>query len=357
MRFQDRPVSRIDELHGDAHRRALRELRKNVEAGKFVALLGPRRVGKTSILRTFLNTYSYHYIYYDLSPYIGSMGVSYTSLTPAKINIDLKKLSGEAEINLGVLKFSVREVKGVEYENSLINLLREIDEKYERFLLIFDEAQVLGFIRGVNMLGVLQMIHNTMDHISVIMTGSMPGLLEKILSPSSQRAMFARYVERIEVKRWSKSEAREYLEDGFHELGICYEEYEIEEAIEELSTVPGFLALYGLERSGGKTHSEALKEAGEKAVLLWIQDLEAFFSIYKSESYLRVLSILAQSSLGYRWGEIMREMKRFEDINNSKLYRMLNNLIGAGMIEKRDKKYFIPERPLRKAILRFKRVL
>jgi len=27
------------------------------------------------------------------------------------------------------------------------------------------------------------------------------------------------------------------------------------------------------------------------------------------------------------------------------------------MIEKRDKKYFIPERPLRKAILRFKRVL
>jgi len=242
----------------------------------------------------------------------------------------------------------------VEFENALINLLRELNEKHKKFLLIFDEAQVLAFVRGINMLGIFQMIHNTLDNVVVVMTGSMPGLLEKILSPSSKKPMFARYVEKIHVHRWSAKEGIEYLKRGFEEEGIEYSDEELEEAVSELSCVPGFLAIYGILRVNKKSHNKALGEAFEHAVSLWESDLEAFLNIYTSKTYLRVLWILAQSRLGFTWSELMRELSRYESISKPKLSRLLNNLIGAGMIVKRDNKYFIAEKPLAHAVLRLK---
>ncbi len=351
--FSDRPISDIRRLYGKEHKEAVKELHKLVEKGMFVSLLGPRRVGKTSVLRTFLNTYDYPYLYYDLSPYIGKTGVSYTSLTPSLMNFNEIKFDSEFQINLAIIKLTIKNIQGKQYENALLNVLREVNAKFERFLIIFDEAQVLAFIRGINMLGLLQAVHNTMDHISVIMTGSMPGLLEKILSPSSKKPMYARYIEKIELKRWSKEEAYNYLKTGLEEANIKYSDYELEEAVNELSAVPGFLAFYGLKRL--KTdHKEALEDAFENAILLWTSDLDAFINIYKSPTYLTTLSILAQTSLGLTWSEIIREINRFEEIKNPKLYRILKNLTSAGMIEKRNNKYVIAEKPLKEAIIRKK---
>ncbi|WP_461866572.1 AAA family ATPase [Thermococcus sp.] len=137
---------------------------------KFTAILGPRRVGKTSVLRTFLNHYSYPCLYYDLSPYIGLTGVSSQVLIPVLIGFETSKLSRKTQLSLGILKlnFNFKVERGIEFENAMINLLREVNEKYERFLLIFDEAQMLAFVRGVNMMGLLQMIHNTLDNVVVI---------------------------------------------------------------------------------------------------------------------------------------------------------------------------------------------
>jgi len=352
--FSERPVSDIRKLHGKGHRRAVQELKRNVEAGKFTAILGPRRVGKTSVLRTFLNHYGYPHLYYDLSPYIGLTGVSYHALTPALIGFETGKLSGEAQLSLGILKLNFKVERGVEFENAMINLLREVNERYERFLLIFDEAQVLAFVRGVNMMGLLQMIHNTLDNVVVIMTGSMPGLLENMLSPSSSKPMFARYVEKIRINRWSLEKGTEYLKRGFDEANVEYLPDELEEAVEELSPVPGFLTLYGIHRIKGKKHGAALEEAIDEAVSLWERDLEAFLNIYNSKTYVRVLWLLSQSRLGFSWSELKRELSRFETVSNPKLARVLKNLLGAGMIEKRDGKYYIAERPLARAVLKMK---
>ena len=354
MGFTDRPVSELGKLHGKEHKEAVRKLKDNVDKGKFTALLGPRRVGKTSVLRTFLNHYKYQYLYYDLSPYIGLTGVSYRSITPVLIGFNTKKLSAEGQLNLGMLKMRFKVEHGMEFENAFINLLRELNERYKRFLLVFDEAQVLAFVRGINMLGIFQMIHNALDNVVVIMTGSMPGLLEKMLSPSSTSPMFARYVERIHIHRWSKKEGVEYLRKGVEERNIEYSDEELEEAAEELSGVPGFLAIYGVLRLNGSSHGEALKNAFEHAVSLWENDLDAFLNIYTSRTYPRVLFILAQSKFGFTWSELMRELSRFENVSKPKLSRILNNLIGAGMVEKRNGKYFIAERPLAYAALRFR---
>ena len=354
MVFTDRPISDIRELHGEKHKEAVKKLKENVDKSKFTALLGPRRVGKTSILRVFLNYYNYPCIYYDLSPYLGLTGVSYRSLTPALMKFDIKKLSVEGQLSLSILKLNFKVNSGIEFENALINLLRELNEKYKRFLLIFDEAQVLAFVRGINMLGVFQMIHNTLDNIVVIMTGSMPGLLEKILSPSSTKPMFARYIEKMRISRWSREEGIEYLRNGFEKVGVDYLPEELEEAVEELSYAPGFLAIYGIQRTEGKTHNEALEEAIEHAVSLWENDLEAFLNIYNSKTYVRILWILAQSRFGFRWSELMRELSQLEPMSKPKLSRILRNLMGAGMVEKKGGKYYIAEKPLARAVLKLK---
>ncbi len=51
--FSDRPIVRLEELYGRGHRDAVRKLHDAVEYGYFVAVLGARRIGKTSVVKNF----------------------------------------------------------------------------------------------------------------------------------------------------------------------------------------------------------------------------------------------------------------------------------------------------------------
>lgn len=350
--FEVRPVTSERNLYGREHREALGRLKENVEEKTFTAILGPRRVGKTSIIRVFLNRYPYRYIYYDFSPFMGRQGISYTELTPAMMNIETEKLSYRAQLSLGLIRLDVRPESGVQFQNALINLLRELNGKYDDLLLVIDEAQVMPLTRGINMLGLLQLISNTMDNTTVIMTGSMPGLLERILSPSASKPMFARYVDRISIPRWTSDESIGYLKKGLREAKVPHTRAELEEAVEELSNVPGFLAYYGKMRTRGMGHEEALREASNYAVGIWEQDLEAFLNIYSTRAYVTALWVLAQSRFGLTRKEIAGEVLRMENISDRSLSRILKNLVSSGMVEHSRKrgKYRIAEIPLAKAV-------
>ncbi|WP_297421176.1 ATP-binding protein [Thermococcus sp.] len=350
--FEVRPITDEKNLYGRRHKEALKQLKENVEERTFTAILGPRRVGKTSIIRVFLNKYKYRYIYYDLSPFMGKQGISYTELTPAIMNIEVKELSYHAQLNLGLVRLDVKPENGVQFQNALINLFRELNAKYDTLLVIIDEAQVMPRIRGINMPGLLQLISNTMDNTTVIMTGSMPGLLEKILSPSASQPMFARYVDRIYIPRWTPEESIGYLKKGLREAKVPYTRAELEEAVEELSNVPGFLAYYGRQRVGGMGYDEALIEASSYAVGVWEQDLEAFLNIYSTKAYVTTLWVLAQSKFGLTRTEIAGEVLRREEVSDRSLTRILKNLVLSGMIEhsKKRGKYRIAENPLAKAV-------
>ncbi|WP_297499915.1 ATP-binding protein [Thermococcus sp.] len=350
--FQIRPITNEKNLYGKRHREALKQLKKNVEERTFTAILGPRRVGKTSIIRVFLNKYKYRYIYYDLSPFMGKQGISYTELTPAMTNIEVKELSYHTQLSLGLVRLDVKPENAVQFQNALINLLRELNAKYDDFVVVIDEAQVMSRIRGMNMLGLLQLISNTMDNTSVIMTGSMPGLLERVLSPSASQPMFARYVDKIHIPRWTPEESIGYLKKGLSEAKVSCTGAELEEAVEELSNVPGFLAYYGKQRVRGMSHDDALVETLNYAIGVWEQDLEAFLNIYSTKAYVTTLWVLAQSKFGLTRKEIAGEVLRREEISDRSLTRILKNLVLSGMIEHSEKrgKYRIAENPLARAV-------
>ena len=353
--FTDRPIVNLENLYGRGHRLAVEKLREAIENCFFATVLGARRVGKTSVVKTVLNHYRYKFLFFDLSPYMGLRAVSFRSLVPAEIGFDEESLSGEAQLNLAIIKFKLRKVKvtGEVFQSSLLSLLRELNSKYDRLVVVFDEAQVLAFVKGLNYPGLLQFIHNNYRNIVVVLTGSMPGILEKIVSPTSaEEPGFARYIKEIFVPRWSREETVEFLRKGFEAKNIPYREEELHEVYEELSGIPGFISYYGLSRLEGKSHREALSKAENYAISQWMHDLKAFLQIYNSPLYIHVLSVLAKTLTGASWTELETELERKlgKPVGKSTLHRILANLQKAGILEKQGSKYTIPDRTLRKTI-------
>lgn len=353
--FSDRPVTKLENLFGRGHREAVERLRAAVEEGYFAAVLGARRVGKTSVVKTFLNHYRYRFLYFDLSPFMGLRAVSLRSLVPAEIGFNESSLSSEAQLSLAVVSFRLKRVRITSdvFQSNLVTLLQELSRKFRRFVLVFDEAQVLPFIKGINYRGLLQLIHNNYHNISVILTGSMPGLLEKMISPANASMPgFARYIEEIEVPKWGREDSVEFLRQGLRGKGIAYTEEELEAAYEELSGVPGFITYYGLLRTSGLNHEKALAKASDYAISQWERDLKAFTQVYNSHLYIHVLATLADTVTGATWSEIMKELEKRTGraVSKSTLHRIINNLLRAGMIQKKDHNYLITDRPLKKAV-------
>ncbi len=350
--FTDRPISRLDMLYGRRHRMAVFDLDRLAREGKFTVVVGPRRAGKTSVVKTFLKHFKHDYLYFDLTPYIGRRSLSFRMLAPSEVGFDTSRLSTEAQINLAALNLASRvKMHGDFFLSNFVSLLREIDSKFDRFVLVFDEAQVLTLVKGLNVGYLLRLIHNNYENISVVLTGSMPGLLNRLLG--GRRAYkVARYVERIALSRWDEREASGFLKEGFWERGIRFTSGEILEAVNELSGVPGFLSYYGMMRLRGYAHREALVEARRHAASLWRADLDAFERIYNSPLYVEVLRILARREGGASWSEIKREMALSgHPVENPTLYRLLTNLTGAGLIEKTGTHYVLVDKPLREAVL------
>ena len=353
--FSDRPIVKLEELYGEGHRGAVKRLHDAVEHGYFVTVLGARRVGKTSVVKTFLNHYKYKYLYFDLSPYMGLKAVSFRYMVPAEIGFDENVLSGEAQLSLALISLRLKKIRltGEVFQANFLTLLRELNSKYDRFVVVFDEAQVLAFVKGVNYRGLLQFIHNNYGNIVIVLTGSMPGLLEKIVSPANAgEPGFARYVEEVYVPRWNRNETIDFLRKGFRENNVSYEEGELHEVYEELSGTPGFISYYGLLRLRGLGHREALARTENYAVSQWENDLETFLKIYNSPLYIHVLSILSKTIAGITWTELQQELERRlgRNIGKSTLHRILSNLLKAGMLQKQGNKYTITDRPLRKTI-------
>lgn len=362
VEFSDRPVTKLENLFGRGHREAVERLRSAVEEGYFVAVLGARRVGKTSVVKTFLNHYRYRFLYFDLSPYMGLRAVSLRSLVPAEVGFNESLLSSEAQLSLAVVSFRLKRARitSEAFQSNLVTLLQELSRRFRRFILVFDEAQVLPFVKGINYRGLLQLIHNNYHNISVVLTGSMPGLLERIVSPANATMPgFARYIEEIEVPKWSREEAVEFLRQGLRERGVAFTEEELEAVYEELSGVPGFITYYGLLRTRGSDHREALAKASEYAAGQWERDLKAFTQVYNSPLYIHVLAALAETITGATWSEIIKELERRtgKPVSKSTLHRIINNLLRAAMIQKREHKYVITDRPLKRAVKKLARTL
>ncbi|BCU66768.1 ATPase [Sulfolobales archaeon HS-7] len=301
-----------------------------------VLLTGIRRVGKTSILKAFLNDIDLPHALVDGRLPLSSYRAIYTIFSEVLSQLNrrlpirsiLKHIRGISVFEVNVsLSWDPNE------RASLTQILDRINEE-SRVIIAFDEAQNLRGKLGQEMLSLLAHCYDYCKNVTFILTGSEIGLLYdflKVEDPSSP--LYGRHLEEVRVNKFDSSRSLDFLEKGFEQIGITPPKDVLEFAVEKLDGVVGWLTEFGLRclrtKEVRKTFVDDILELAMKTT---VEELSHF-----SREYIVVVEAIAK---GYRrWSEIKRyfEDKRRRTIFDAELGRYLNNLEKRGYVIKSDK--------------------
>jgi AAA+ ATPase superfamily predicted ATPase len=318
MLFDLHPKENMKDLFGrDEEYKELERLVKT----EWVVVLGRRMVGKSSLVKTFIKEHDG--IYINLS---GARGFKDLTISIAsQLGYSLKELS----LDLKFLEFRWSRIA------------EDIFSRLENKIIALDEVQ---YVSSIHFLRLLKRIWDTYPNIRIIFTGSMVGLINKLLNPSPSSPLYGRKPAVIYLQPFNKEKSKEFLIKGFNEFNINISIEEIEKVIERLNGHPGWLAYYGNFRCVRNLDIEAsLRSVIDKGVKIFEEEIESFLKGKKRENYLKALKVI---SIGARWSEIKNELM----INNKVLRDILMNLKNAMLIAEDEGYYYIPDTVLRIAI-------
>ncbi len=330
MLFDPRPKSSRRELFD--RERELKVLDKAAERGEpLITVLGIRRIGKTSLLKSFLEEWT--------GLYIDMRGV--------RRELDLyERISEGLEEGLGKLRRLIEGVRGInivgveveiKYRGkdsiSLAGLLEELDKRGEKIIVVFDEAQLIRPPLSVEIKNAIAYAYDNLEHTTIILSGSEIGLLRDFIgigNPSSP--LYGRYTLELPVERFPPNLSIEFLEKGFQEAGVRIGRETLEEAVEFFDGIVGWLVFFGKSYIDGVRDLERIKEA---AVQVAVKELERLD--WKSKNVLKAIASGAKT-----WSSIRRfiEEKKKTTIPKSTLTRAIKRLERLGII--RDYEFLDP---------------
>ncbi|GAB6943598.1 AAA family ATPase [Vulcanisaeta sp. JCM 14467] len=351
--FSTEPKSSLDELFDrefevDRFRRGLNE--------RLVLVLGIRRVGKSSLVLSVLNSLGIDYVFIDVRKLYDNVSRKvpaeriYEELKASLGNLSIwskiKDAINEIDIALGPARVRVSASR---VRDGIARVLKAINNVGKHVILVLDEAQYLRY----STIGLRPLLAYTYDHlrnITMVLTGSEVGLLHDFLGlddPSSE--LYGRYYYAIELKPFDREKSIEFLRRGFRELGINVEDKVLERAADELGGIVGWLVYFGrLYPEKGEDAIEEVKELGANLVRA---ELEELFS--RSQYYRYVMEAVAVLGRA-RWSDVLRYVmaRTGAKPTNATLSRDLNNLVKMGFLTKDGEQYGIPDPIIRYAVLR-----
>lgn len=198
------------------------DIERDIHSGFWPVLLGPKRVGKTSIMKVIVKENAG--IYVDAS----------TSVTAANLGTRLID-----EVESGRVKVSVNLDFGVlktELSKQPIRTLERFLKKIGEKIIAIDEAQNLN---DPMLPGLLSVVYNE-TKVRMMFSGSQKGLLKRF----SGGQMLGRPVQNEEVRPFDLDTARAFLQAGFDSCRVSYEEREIEESVKTFGGIAGWLSYY-----------------------------------------------------------------------------------------------------------------
>jgi AAA+ ATPase superfamily predicted ATPase len=324
--FDLRPKSRREDLFD--REKELSELYRGVERGyPVVVVLGVRRIGKTSILRVFLNEVD--------GVYIDMRGVVRRS--------DLEvRLTDSLTSSLGRLRRFLEGIRGVEISGlsleirwrgrdsvSLAGLLTEMNRKGGRFVVVLDEVQSVRPPLSAELRNLIAYTYDNLENITFILAGSEVGLLRDFLGyEEPESPLYGRAAYEVVVERFSKEESREFLMRGFKEEGVSPPPEVIDEAVNFFDGIIGWLVLFG------RRYVDGFRDVGvvrNMAVELAVEEL--------SKLSPRERMVLKAVASGCRsWSQVRRFIteKYGLTIPNATLTRLINKLEKLSIIKNYD---------------------
>lgn len=350
MLFRPGVKSRLEEFYD--FRRELDSLVAELKSPytRMIVIKGLRRTGKSSLMRVGFAVAGMPSIVLD----VRMLG----PLTPEKFyDIAAESLSEFLEREKGFRGLLSR-VKGISVsgftvtfqersEKTFLGVIVQVQrwaEKTGKYVaLAFDEAQDLRVIQGFDR--ILAHIYDYRERIKLVLTGSEVGVLDRLLGRRRPSApLYGRSYAEIWTRRLTRDEALDFLRKGFREAGVRPARSELEEAVDRLDGIIGWLNSYGYYRLR-MSHDKALSRVVEEGAAVAMQELEHFLA-GRQQARTRYLTILKLLSTGpLTWSQVKRGLQAElgRRIADNRLSHLLSELQSYSFIEKREGKYAISD--------------
>ncbi len=309
---------------------------------KIIAVVGVRRVGKTSLLNLIYNETDGAKLWLD-GRIISDPRTEIFAAIHETVKSGRSKIFGKIEsLNISAFGLGVGVKLGPESRTEMEKRIRGAG----RVVVFIDEAQRM---KGGALADVVSYFYDRLPQVTFALSGSEIGLVEEILGENDPKhPLYGREIVKVTMGRLSKSAAIQYLKEGFAQLGMSIAEAELSEAIEELDGLIGWLTLYGHER-GVRKNTKAIARVTETAARIAASELENFLRTAKNRRL--YLSILRNVN-GTPWEELRGLASRDygERLNHGLFAFALARLVKYTFVERRDERYHLSDPLLTKAL-------
>jgi AAA+ ATPase superfamily predicted ATPase len=333
----------------------LDELARLIKAGRWVAVLGPRMVGKTSLIKAAKAKLDRQAVYVNLWGAKGVQGLLSALVQSINSSKGLTQRIKEATARIEGLSIGPGGISVTAPRkpfHTLWNLLDLLGRQDENIVIELDEVQELSDVSG-QLLKVLANIFNTHPHIVFVFSGSMFGLIKTLLNPrSSKSPMYGRPPAELYLQRFDRSQVKEFLAKGFEEYRTNIPDNVLSQDVEmKLDGIPGWLTLYGNNIAVGKLSPEkALRKTVEQGLKVVTEELEHFLDGRDRRLYLSALAAMANPA---RWSDVKAsiEARRGTTVSDSTVNNVLENLIEGMLTEHEENNYRVIDPMLRALLL------
>ena len=342
--FDLTPKDTPAELYGRS--RELSELVRLIEAGRWVVILGPRMVGKTSLLKVANQRLRRPTVYVNLWGAKGTLGLvnafvnglNNSGSLLARIRKTVARIDG---ISIGPNGLSVnapsRPVRTV------WDLMDLIGRTASHSVIELDEVQELAAASG-SLLRVLGNLFNTHPGVTFAFTGSRVGLVRTLLDAPGGSPLFGRAPVPLQLEPFDRDTSVEFLKRGLKESHLAYPTESLGGIVDRsLDGTPGWLTLFG---NNLTIRQLSLPEA-EKATIaeghrVVRDELTHFLEGRDVPTYWGALRILAS---GATWSEVRNGMsaRRATPVNENTVGNLLRNLTNARILDHREGRYVVPD--------------
>jgi AAA+ ATPase superfamily predicted ATPase len=323
--------------------RELTDLVKYLHEKRWTVLLGPRRVGKTSLAKCAIEKSGFDSIILDARENTDFANNLFSSLTRQSSSF---KLGANVSVpaNLPFISVGANFSKQV-LKQSLDSLL---NERTRRTAILLDEAQWFSDRRTLIML-LAHLYDYHYEAITPIITGSAVGVMKSIIEPNHRSPLFGRPIMQMEVKKWNPSVSMGFLTEGLRQHKLSLDTELMVKTIDTLDGLPGWLTMFGYyltakpsdyEQALNKTLGEALKIVDDETANIG--------KIARGwQSHLKILTNLSSGSKSFS------DLLEAASLTNSGLSKHLDMLQRLNYIEKKtDGRYVITDPILAELIKR-----
>ncbi|MCG3109193.1 hypothetical protein L3N51_01483 [Metallosphaera sp. J1] len=343
MLFSTRPKEDRRDLYD--REREIDMIKESIERREWVSVIGPKRVGKTSLVNVAVKETNSAVIQVNLMRlydprkkqypkedfirlFLESVNTSirnYTALGKAiRIVSNILGVEGQGELDLNSLKLKARlkRLRGQDISYLLSEMNSLARDNGKKLVVVLDESQELSKVTGVNFSSIFHHVYDNCENTVIVFTGSQSRLVERVLTMEYSEPFFGRYIRTVPLGRFTRDQSVDFLERGFREEGVKVERDVIEGVVDLLDGIPGWLTLFGSEYSFGVKHG--LKPNLEKIVDRATEEV-------KSE----VLNFLEASQSPFRYSAIILALDRVRSATLNEIVKVASSILGEEIPEPR----------------------